>query len=274
MSVLVAEARKVPAFMRRDLLVLLSYRAAFAGDLFYIGVQAIMFGFVAELIDDSKLPSYGGVPASYFDFVMIGVIITTVSTVLLQRVAMAVRQEQMIGTLEALLVTPTSATTVQLGSVAFDLVFVPIRMTLLLAAVAVTLGLGYELSGVLPSLVLLAGLVPFVWGLGLITAAAIVTFRRGTGPLGVIMSVLGLASGAFFPLTLLPDWIQTLAEANPVAIAMEGTREALIGGAGWDALGSELIVLVVLSGAALFAGVMAFRAALAREHRRGTLGLY
>jgi len=274
MSVLVAEARKIPAFMRRDLLVLLSYRAAFAGDLFYIGVQAVMFGFVAELIDESKLPSYGGVQASYFDFVMIGVIITTVCTVLLQRVAMAVRQEQMIGTLEALLVTPTSATTVQVGSVAFDLVFVPIRMAVLLFAVAVTLGLGYELSGVLPSLVLLAGLVPFVWGLGLMSAAAIVTFRRGTGPLGVIMSVLGLASGAFFPLALLPGWIQTLAEANPVAIAMEGTREALIGGAGWGAIGSDLIVLVVLSGAALFAGVMAFRVALAREHRRGTLGLY
>jgi ABC-2 type transport system permease protein len=273
-SVLVAEARKVPAFMRRDFLVMLSYRAAFAGDLFYIAVQAVMFGFVAQLIDESKLPAYGGVQASYFDFVMIGVIVTTVCTVLLQRVAMAVRQEQMIGTLEALLVTPTSATTVQVGSVAFDLVFVPIRMALLLFAVAITLGLGYELSGVMPSLVLLAGLVPFVWGLGLITAAAIVTFRRGTGVLGVIMSVLGLASGAFFPLTLLPDWIQALAEVNPVAIAMEGTREALIGGAGWDAIGTDLIALFVFSGAALFAGVMAFRAALAREHRRGTLGLY
>ena len=274
MSVLVAEARKIPAFMRRDWLVMLSYRAAFAGDLFYIGIQAVMFGFVAELIDPSKLPSYGGVPASYFDFVMIGVVITTVCTVLLQRVAMAVRQEQMIGTLEALLVTPTSATTVQVGSVAFDLVFVPIRMALLLFAVAVTLGLGYEASGILPSAVLLAGLVPFVWGLGLITAAAIVTFRRGTGPLGVIMSVLGLASGAFFPLALLPAWLQTLAEANPVAIAMEGTREALIGGAGWSVVGSDLLVVVALSAAAMVAGVAAFRAALAREHRRGTLGLY
>jgi ABC-2 type transport system permease protein len=274
MSVLVAEARKVPAFMRRDFLVMLSYRAAFAGDLFYIGIQAVMFGFVAELIDTSKLPTYNGVPASYFDFVMIGVVITTVCTVLLQRVAMAVRQEQMIGTLEALLVTPTSATTVQVGSVAFDLIFVPIRMALLLAAVALTLGLGYQLSGVLPSLVLLAGLVPFVWGLGLMTAAAIVTFRRGTGPLGVIMSVLGLASGAFFPLTLLPDWLARLAEGNPVAIVMEATRGALIGGTGWDGIAGDLLILVPVSCAALFAGVTAFRAALAREHRRGTLGLY
>ncbi len=274
MSVLVAEARKVPAFMRRDFLTMLSYRAAFAGDLFYIAIQAVMFGFVAQLIDPGKLPTYGGVQASYFDFVMIGVVITTVSGLLLQRVATAIRQEQMIGTLEALLVTPTHPTTVQAGSVAFDLLFIPVRMGLLLAAVAITLGLGYDTSGILPSLVLLGAFVPFVWGLGLVTAAAIVTFRRGEGVLGVVMSVLGLASGAFFPLTLLPAWLQTLAGANPVAIAMEGTREALIGGAGWSAIGSEIIVLGVLSIVALFAGVTAFRAALAREHRRGTLGLY
>ena len=88
------------------------------------------------------------------------------------------------------------------------------------------------------------------------------------------MSLLGLVSGAFFPLTLLPAWIQTIAEANPVAIAMEGTREALIGGAGWDAVGSNVLLLGAVSVLAMLAGVQAFRAALAREHRRGTLGLY
>ena len=274
MTALVAEARKVPAFMRRDLLVLLSYRAAFASDLLFILIQAAMFGFVAKLIDPSKLPEYGGVRAGYFEFVMIVVIITTVSGLLLQRVSTAIRQEQMIGTLESLLVSPTSATTVQAGSVAFDLFFIPIRMGVLLVVAWLTLGLGFDAAGVMPSLVLLAAFVPFVWGLGLVTAAAIVTFRRGTGVLGVFMSVLGLASGAFFPLSLLPDWIQRLAEANPIAIVLEGAREALIGGAGWDAVGTNVLLLGAVSVLALLGGVQAFRAALAREHRRGTLGLY
>ena len=185
--------------MRRDLLVLLSYRVAFASDLLFIGIQAAMFGFVAQLVDPLKLPTYGGERAGYFEFVMVGVVITTVSGLLLQRVATAIRQEQMIGTLEALLVTPTSATTVQAGSVAFDLLFIPIRMGLLLLAAALTLGLGFEASGILPSVVLLAAFVPFLWGLGLVTAAAIVTFRRGTGVLGVTMSVLGLVSGGVLP---------------------------------------------------------------------------
>jgi ABC-2 type transport system permease protein len=274
MSALVAEARKVPAFLRRDLLTMLSYRAAFVGDLLAIAVQAVMFGFVAELVDPSALPTYNGVQAGYFEFVMIGVVIATVSGLLLQKVSMAIRQEQMMGTLEALLVTPTSPTTVQAGSVAFDLLFVPIRMTALLLAVALTLGLDFHASGIAPSLVLLMCFVPFVWGLGLVAAASIVTFRRGGGVVGIAMGVLGLASGAFFPLTLLPAWIQRLADANPVAIVMEGTRDALIGGSGWDGVGSVLIVLVPLSVAALLAGMAAFRAALAREHRNGTLGLY
>ena len=274
MSVLVAEAHKVRAFVRRDFLTMLSYRVAFVSDALAIAVQAVMFGFLAQLVDPAVLPTYNGVETGYFEFVMIGVVIATVTGLLLQKVATAMRQEQMMGTLEALMVTPTSPTTVQMGSAAFDVLFIPIRIGALLAAVSLALGLAFQASGILPALVLLAAFVPFVWGLGLLAAAAIVTFRRGEGVVGIGMSLLGLVSGAFFPLTLLPVWLQRLAEANPVAIVMEGTRDALIGGAGWDAALQDLIVLVPLSAAGLYVGIMAFRVALSREHRRGTLGLY
>jgi ABC-2 type transport system permease protein len=273
-SVLIGEARKVPAFMRRDLQIMLSYRGAFVGDVVAIAIQAVMFGFVAKLVDPSKLPTYGGGPIGYFEYVMVGVVITTVSGLLLQKVATAIRQEQMIGTLEALLVSPTSPTTVQIGSIAFDLVFIPIRTGALLLVVSLTLGLNFDAGGILPAFVLLAAFVPFVWGIGLVTAGAILTFRRGVGALGALMGILGLASGAFFPLTLLPGVLQKLAEANPVAIVMEGTRSSLIAGPDWGAVAADVLVLVPISIFALFCGVMAFRAGLAREHRRGTLGLY
>jgi ABC-2 type transport system permease protein len=273
-STLVAEVWKIPAFLRRDLLTMLSYRAAFVGDLMAIAIQALTFGFIAKLVDPSALPSYNGVQAGYFEFVMIGVVIATVSGLLLQKVSMAIRQEQMIGTLESLLVTPTHPTTVQAGSAAFDLLFVPVRMGVLLLVVALTLGLDFQGDGILPSIVLLGCFVPFVWGLGLIAAGVVVTFRRGGGVIGVAMAMLGLASGAFFPLALLPDWAQAIAEANPVAIAIEGTRGALIGGTGWEGVGASVLILLPLSALAVFAGVLAFRAALARELRNGTLGLY
>jgi ABC-2 type transport system permease protein len=266
-----AEARKVPAFVRRDLLVNLSYRVAFVSDIAFIGVQAVMFYFLARLVDPAKLPAYGGTAATYMEFAMIGVVVSTVAGLLLQRVATAIRQEQMIGTLEALLTTPTALATIQAGSIALDLALIPLRMGLLLAAVALAFGLDFQAGGLLPAMVVFAAFVPFVWGLGLAGAAGILTFRRGGGLTAAAGGVLALVSGAFFPVELLPGWLQALDSINPVAIAIDAIRAALLGG---EEVWSDVLVLLPWSAAALAFGSLAFRAALAREHRRGTLGLY
>jgi ABC-2 type transport system permease protein len=273
-ATVVAETRKLSAFIRRDVFVMLSYRVAFLSDLVFIGVQAVVFSFLAKMVDPAQLPTYQGKVATYLEFVMIGVVISTVSSLLLQRVATAMRQEQMMGTLEALLTSPTSPATTQVGSIALDLLLIPARMAALLVLVALTFGLDFQLDGVVQAAAVFAAFVPFVWGLGLVAAASTLTFRRGGGLAAAGMSGIALVSGAFFPLALLPGWIQALAAVNPVAIALEGIRESLIGGAGWAALGTDVLLLIPLSALAVAVGAVAFRAALAREHRHGTLGLY
>ena len=82
--------------------------------------------------------------------------------------------------------------------------------------------------------------VPFVWGLGLVTAAAIVTFRRGERPARRDHERPRARLGRVLPARAAARWLQTVAEANPVAIVIEGTREALIGGAGWSAIGPDV----------------------------------
>jgi ABC-2 type transport system permease protein len=268
------ETRKLLAFVRRDLLVALSYRAAFVGDLASICVQAIMFAFIGKLVNPAKLPSYGGHVASYLDFAMVGIIMTVLTGLLLHRVATAIRQEQMVGTLEAILSTPTRPGTIQAGLIAYDLLFTPLRMAVLLAVVALVFGLDFHANGILPATVLFAVFVPCIWGAGLLSAAGIVTFRRGSGLVGMGMGLAGLASGAFFPLALLPAWIQTIAELNPLAIGIEGVRSALLSDQGWGPIGHDVLLLAPWSVLAMLVGTYAFRAALAREQRRGTLGLY
>ena len=60
LSVLLGEAIKLPAFARRDMIVAWSYRFAFFSDAFSLVLQAFLFYFVGLLVDDSKLPEYGG----------------------------------------------------------------------------------------------------------------------------------------------------------------------------------------------------------------------
>ena len=53
---LAAEAAKLPAFVRRDWKIALSYRAVFVGDALGLAMQIVVFYFIAELVDPGKLP--------------------------------------------------------------------------------------------------------------------------------------------------------------------------------------------------------------------------
>lgn len=274
LSLVVGEVRKLPAFMRRDFLVAWSYRMSFVSDIVGLAGQAFVFYFIGQLVDSSKLPRFGGTEVTYLEFAAIGIALAVFIQFGLERVSAAMRGEQLMGTLESLLVTPTARATVQLGSVVFDLVYIPTRTALFLGVIALSFGLHIDPSGILPATVLLLAFIPFVWGLGIASAGAVLTFRRGSGLVGIGAVALALVSGLYFPLDLLPDWIADAARLNPIALATDGMREALLGGAGWAELAPKLVALVPMSACSLALGITVFRLALRRERRTGTLGLY
>jgi ABC-type polysaccharide/polyol phosphate export permease len=271
---LLEETAKLPAFARRDLLVAWSYRFAFFTDALALFLQALLFYFVGLLVDESKLPEFGGSRVSYMQFVAIGIALAAFVQIGLGRVSAAMRREQMIGTLESILVTPTSPSTIQLGSVVYDLIYVPVRTAIFLVLVAVGFGLDFNLAGLLPATLVLLFFIPFVWGLGLVSAAGTLTFRGGSTGVGFGITLLTLSSGAYFPLELLPDWVEPLAKVNPMAIAINGMREPLLGTVDWAETLQHLLVLTPMSAVSLAVGIVAFRLGLQRERRRGTLGLY
>ena len=266
------ESRKILAFLRRDLLEAWSYRTAFITDAVNMALQAVLFFYVGKLVDSSSLPEFGGERVTYFEFAIVGIAISMVLAVGMFRAAAAFRKEQLMGTLEVLLMTPTSPATIQLGSVMYDLLYVPLRTGLFFVAVALAAEVNINSAGILPAIVTLVCFIPFVWGLGILYAAWTVTFKVTGG--GILVSLLTLTSGAYFPLSVLPGWIQTLADINPLTSAVDTLRDTLLGDAGWAEVGTTLTVLAPASLLTLAIGVAAFRAALLRERRRGTLGLY
>jgi ABC-2 type transport system permease protein len=271
---LAAEAAKLPAFVRRDWKIALSYRAIFVGEALGLAGQIVVFYFIAQMIDPGQLPTYGGKTPTYLAFVVVGLVINLTAGVLLHQVAAQMRQEQLMGTFDALMSTPTSGATLQIGSVAYTLLFVPIRAAILITAIGIGFGLDLEPSGIGPTMLLLVGFLPFTWGIGLVSAGVVVTFRRGTNATGILLTMLGLISGAVFPIALLPPVLQTMAEWNPFALAIDGVRDALIGGTGWGPALDAMVRLVPLSLASLAIGIVCFKAAIGRERHRGTLGHY
>ena len=268
------EVAKLPAFLRRDFLTALSYRVYFVSDVLGLFSQALLFYFVGEMVDTGELPSYDGSSTTYLEFVAVGVAVGVFVQFALTRVASALRQEQLQGTLEAMLATPTAPGTIQVGSVMFDLVYIPVRTVVFLVVMTAAFGLDFQASGALPAALVLIAFIPFVWGLGVLSAAAILTVRRGAGVAAIAGGLLALLSGAYFPVRLLPQWLQEVAEWNPIAIALDSMRSSLIGGADWEAVAGDIAVLVPASALSLLVGLAVFRLALRHERGRGTLGVY
>jgi ABC-2 type transport system permease protein len=267
-----SEAVKLPAFVRRDFLQAWSYRMAFVSDAAGLAFQAFLFFYIGQMVDPDVLPTYGGGSVSYLEFVAVGIAISMLIGLGIYRAAYAFRNEQLMGTLEALLMTPTAPSTIQFGSVVYDLVYMPVRTGVFFAVIALTSEVSFNASGILPATATLLIFIPFVWGLGIMYSAATLTFKVGGG--GFVITLLTLTSGAYFPLTLFPDWLAALAEYNPMAIAIDTMRECLLGDAGWSAVASGIYVLAPASFITLTLGIVSFRLALRRERRRGSVGLY
>ena len=271
---LIAELLKIGAFLRRDVMIRLSYRTALLTDWLNLFSQALVFSFVSKLINPAELPTANGDETSYIAYVTVGIAVSGFMAVGLARLVAAVRQEQLIGTLESVMVTPTTASVILLGSVIYDLIYVPARTVVFLVIVSIWFDVSFEKSGYVPALLILIAFIPFVWGLGSIASACVLTFRRGSGVLGLGTFLLTFTSGAYFPLSLFPSWVETLAKLNPIAVAFDGMREQLIGGAGWGEALDVLAKLIPMSAISLLLGLLAFRWAMQRERRLGTLGLY
>jgi ABC-2 type transport system permease protein len=265
---------KIPAFFRRDLLILWSYRAAFFSDWFNMLLQVLVFYFLSRIVPSDALPEYGGRPTTYIQYVTVAIALTAFMSISLSRVTTAISTEQNQGTLEALLMTPTASPTLQLGWVIYDLMYVPIRTAVFLTLMSVLLGVTLSPAGILPTVVMFLPFIPFVWGIGVISGAIILTFRRGHGLVGLSVVLLTLTSGAYFPIKYFPGWLQRLAEFNPMTRVLNGAREALLGHPDWSVVWSVVPPLLPLAAVTISLGMVAFRLALTRERRRGTLGLY
>lgn len=269
-----AELPKLGAFLRRDVLIAWSYRTSFFSDWAQLGSQVVLFYMVGRLVNPATLPAYGGTRATYMEFVAVGISVSVFVSVAVARISAQIRNEQLAGTLEALLLTPTSLTTIQLGSVAYDLLYVPVRTALFLLLVGFGFGLRFEAGGIAPAAAILLTFLPFAWGLGVLSAAATLTIRRGASAVMLMLTGLTLTSGSYFPIAVLPAPFRAFADFNPLTIVVGEMRRALLVGMPLHELGRTLLELLAASTGAVAIGAGVFALAVARERRQGTLGQY
>jgi ABC-2 type transport system permease protein len=78
-------------------------------------------------------------------------------------------------------------------------------------------------------------------------------------------------SGVYYPVDVMPGWMQAIATLSPATYALEGVRAAVLDGAGLGDLGGDLWPLAILGVVAIPVGLAVFRAGERYAKRHGKL---
>jgi ABC-2 type transport system permease protein len=180
--------------------------------------------------------------------------------------------ERWEGTIEYTMMAPISRLTHMLGVSVFSIVYGLARSALLLAVLALFFEVdlsGANLTG--GTLILLLGSVSFI-GFGIMAACLPLLFpERGEEMTFVISSVLLLVSGVYYPVSVLPGWMEGMAAVSPATYVLEGMRATILDGAATGATWEYVWPILLIGAISLPVGIGVFSWAERFAKRTGRL---
>jgi len=260
----------IGALVRRDYLVQRSYRLAFVLDLFYGAVNLLVFFFISQTFDDTATQDLDGA-SSYFAFASVGIAITIVLQAASGGLAHRLREEQLTGTLEALTAQPITTPELSFGLAAFQFGFGMLRAAFYLLLSGLMFGVSFANTDWFGFTVILVTSGAALASIGVVLGAVVLVMKRGEGLTGAVTFAMGLVSGAYFPVDVLPSWLQALGRFLPTRFAFDGLRAAIFQGENW---GGDALALTAFAVVGLPLGVWCFGRGLLHSRRAGTISQY
>ena len=266
--------RKCCAFIQKDLISETSYKFSFFLQFFGIFVSTLVFFFLSKLFEGRDIPylkPYGG---NYFAFVLIGIAFSNYLTVAIRGLAQSIRQAQMMGTLEALLVTQTEIPTIILGSSLYKYIFTSIQVIVYLMLGTIVFGVNFSQANYFGALLILILTVTSFNCIGIISASFIMIFKKGDPITWLFTSISWLLGGVYYPIQVLPDWLEKLSYFLPITYSLEGMRLALLQGYELKTLLPNIFALLIFSVLLLPLSLLIFKYAVKKTKINGSLAQY
>jgi ABC-2 type transport system permease protein len=178
------------------------------------------------------------------------------------------------GTLEAMLVTPTSLTTIIVSSALYHFLYALVEILLYVVFSLAFFGLDLGPANLTAAGVMLGFTILAHLPLGIMAAAFLLVFKRGDPFTALLGHLSGLLGGVYFPVAVLPEWLQTAAQVIPFTHALEGLRQAVLNGQGVTQLGTQIAILGLFAAVLLPVSLALFAAAVHLAKRLGTLSQF
>lgn len=266
MSETILAGRAFWAVIRRDLHVYLSYRTRLVSQGLTMVFSLTLFYYVSRLVHVTGFESH----FAYFGFVVVGLALISVMYSCFS-IPELVRQELIAGTFDRLVLSPFGAIRSVIAMTLFPMLYSFVIAGLTLAIGCVLYGLQLHWSTVplsIPVMMLtLLAFLPF----GLLFASLTIVVKQGNVGTSWLIALLSIIGGLYFPIALLPHWVQVASKLQPFTAATDVLRHLLVGTPVEGSTVAAVLKLVGFAAVVLPASILILARAIRTGQKRGTI---
>jgi len=270
MSSITYEFKASYAFIERNFNIVKRYWAWELVWLMYGVVNSLSVSFIG--VGVGTLGATASQSQTMVIYLSIGTIVWRYLSVIFYWVTDVIGMERWEGTIEYTLMAPVQRITHMLGQTSFAVVYSMFHTIVILGATLLFFNITLLRANlVTPFVVLLAGSFSFI-GFSIVGAVLPLLFpERGTQMTHVIIALLLLISGVYYPVSVLPQWMQALSTLSPATYVLEGVRAGLLDGAPLQMVWPQIWPLLIIGAITLPLGLKIFNWAEQYAKRTGKL---
>jgi ABC-2 type transport system permease protein len=154
----------------------------------------------------------------------------------------------------------------------FAVLYGVLRSAILFMVVAFFFGLHLHDANFLAAIIVLAVASFSFIGVGTMTSVLPLISPEKGAQLGfVAQGMLLVISGVYYPVSVLPQWMQWLSTISPATYALRGIRAALLDGAGLSQVWGDIWPLLIIGAIAMPLGLWVFKRGEIHAKKHGKL---
>jgi ABC-2 type transport system permease protein len=265
------EARQSYAFIARNFHLVKRYWGWEVVWLMYAIANSLAVTFIA--VGSGQITGQTNIDIPYFTlYLLLGTLVWHYLSGMFNDVSETIAWERWEGTIEYTLMAPVRRWVHLIGQTLFAVIH-SLSTTLVIGAITMLFfRIDLTHSNLWGSfLILLVGSASLI-GVGIVASILPLMYpERGAQMTHIIQAAFLLVSGVYYPITVLPEWMQTLAKLSPVTYVLQGIRDAIMEGKPTSDLMQYVFPLILFGVITLPTGVWAFMKAEAYAKRTGRL---
>lgn len=265
------ELRQTYAFVARNFHLVKRYWAWELVWLAYSTCNALAVTFIASGAE--TVTGQQNIDVARFTlFLLLGTLVWHFLSIIFDAVSEVIAWERWEGTIEYTLMAPVRRWVHLVGQSMFAVFYSLLTTTVM--GIAMTLFFEIDLSkaNLLGALLVLVSGSASLIGLGIVASVLPLLYpERGAQMTHIIQAFFLLTSGVYYPITVLPAWMQKVAQVSPVTYVLDGIRAAVMDGTGTLDLWRYIVPLFALALVTLPIGIWVFVQAERYAKRTGKL---